>query len=451
MKIDKQIFKEYDIRGRYPEEIDQQSGYQIGRAFARYKKLKRVVVARDFRPESEHLSHFFIKGLREAGCKVYDLGVDSTPALFFAVKSGRFDGGAIITASHNPAGYTGIKMCGSDGVVLGKSTGLARVAALAEKKYYKNKHLGQIKKIGILKNYFNHITKFVDKNKIKGFRLVVDSSGGSGSRILDYVFNRISSKVVKMNFKPFDKYPDHGLNPMLPQNYASIRKEVVKTKSHLGILADGDADRSVFIDGQGRFIHPFYLNCLLAKIILDKKPGITILIDARLPWGLSEVIKKAGGKVLVHRAGYANIVKTMKSKQLFYGCENSGHYMFNLKYIDGDNYVYGDAIIPVLMILEYLSENNLSLAQAIKPFRNRYLISGEINIKGVDFDKVSQKLKVKYKKNKQNQIDGLSVYGDQWFFNLRSSHTEPLVRLNIEARSSRGLLKIKKDLMALMS
>lgn len=449
-RLENNIFKEYDIRGMYPEEIDEGSAYNIGRAFADYKKPKKVLVARDFRGESAKISEGFISGLIDSGCQIYDLGVDSTPSLFFGVGKKNFDGGAIMTASHNPDGYTGIKMCGRSGVVLGQNTGLKKIAVLSEKEYSKNKKIGQKKSFNILSDYYRHIFSFIKREKIKGFKIVIDSSGGSGSRLLDYVFTRVALKVTKMNFKAHDQYPDHGLNPTLPKNNFSIRQQVKKQKADIGVLCDGDADRSIFIDEKGQFVHPFYINCLIAEIILAKKKGITILIDARLPVGLSEVIKKAGGKIIIHRAGYANIIQTMTEKKLLFGCENSGHFMFNFSFIGKKNYVYGDSIIPVFLILEYLRDNNFSLSQAIKPFKEKYFISGEINLKGVNFNKVSHKIKKRYPKNKKAEIDGLSVYGQDWFFNIRPSHTEPLIRLNIETRDKIVLSRIKKELLKLI-
>lgn len=457
-KFNPQIFKEYDIRGKYPEEIKPGDGYFLGLALARAYKLKKIILARDQRPESKFLAADFAQGLLAAGVKIFDLGVDATPAMFFGVGINNFPAGAMVTASHNPKGHTGIKMCAENGLLLGAKTGLSRIVKLAEAQSAKiKKTKTNRREFSVLADYYRFVFSLIGHGKIKGFKLVLDNSGGSGAKLIDHIFVRLSSRVIKMNFRPRDKYPDHDLNPMLAKNHYSLQKEVKKQKAHLGVIWDGDADRCLLVDGRGNFVEPFYFNCLLAKIVLEKLRELgfvrpKIVIDARLPLGLSRVIKENGGQAVVGRAGYANLVRLIQAKKILFGCENSGHYFFNFLIKNRNkNYVYGDGILPVLLLLEYLAERHLSLEEAVAPYQKKYFISGEINLTvKLKFEKIKAKIKKQYNAYRLEEIDGLSVYGGSWFFNLRPSKTEPLARLNIEASSKKEVAEVKKGVLKLV-
>ncbi len=437
------IFKEYDIRGKYPEDFDNGTAYQIARAFVDHAKPKHVVLAVDFRCESKLAGQSFMAGLIDGGADVSNLGVNATPILFFAVGKNKFDGGVMVTASHNPAGYTGFKICGSNGVVYGSADKLKKISKLiSHHKYQKLNKKKKTSPLNVLDGYNRFIASLVDFKNIKDLEVVLDSSGGASAKVVSHVFSRLKVKTIKINFKANDGHSDHGLNPMLPENQRSAKVAVKKYKSDLGIIFDGDGDRCIFIDETGQFVEPYHLNCMLVQIILNRWPKSKIIIDARLSLGLSETIMGAGGQPIVHRAGYSNIVRTMSQKKIIFGCENSGHYMFNFSMSPREriNYVFGDSI----------KQHNLSLSEAILPFRQKYHISGEINLQGVDFASVRKKLKKRYWKYKIKQIDGLSVYGRDWFFNVRPSHTEPLVRINIEATSKKILADLKKKLMIII-
>lgn len=448
------IFKEYDIRGLYPKEIDEKTAYALGRAFVVSQKAKTVAIARDRRLESAAILPAVMSGVKDAGGKIVDLGIHSTPAMFFAVGDKNLDGGIVLTASHNPVGYTGLKMCNKNGWLLGTSTGGLKIAELAEKiPEQKSKKNTVIKTtaIDVCEDYWRFANSMVDLKKIKGFKLVLDASSGSGARLADYFFVRLHSKIIKINFKANDKYQDHGPNPMLKENRTSAIAIVKKTKADLAIIWDGDGDRCIFVDDRGDFVPPYYINCLLSQIFLQKYKKAKIAVDARLTVGISEVIKTAGGQPIVSRAGYANLVKLMHQKKLLFGCENSGHYFFNFKLKDKQkNFVFGDAIIPILMVLEYLQENKLKLSAAIKPLINKYPTTEEINIKNVDFAKLEKNLEKIYQNEAIEKIDGLSVYGDGWFFNIRPSKTEPLVRLNIETKNKKDLAMIKNKILGII-
>jgi phosphomannomutase len=452
--INPSIFKEYDVRGKYPQEIDEQTAYLLGKAFVISEKAKKIVVASDRREESKAVLPAFIKGATDAGAKILDLGINSTPSMFFAVMNKKLDGGVAATASHNPKGYTGLKICNKNGTLFGLHTGLKKIAKIAnsleapELKSLKNK---KNKPLDVAENYFKFVSKIVEPKSISGFKLVLDASNGSGARLIDHIFIRLHSKITKMNFSLGDQFEDHGLNPMLAKNRKLAKKVVKQKKADMGLIFDGDGDRCIFISDTGDFVHPYYINCLLAKIILAKHKRAKIVIDARLPIGISQVIKNAGGKPLISRSGYSNVVILMQKEKALFGCENSGHYFINAKMANNKkSYIFGDAIIPALLILKYLKENDLSLSEATDEFKTLYPISGEMNFKDVDFEKIAKKLEKKYTEYKIDKLDGISIYNKNISINVRPSKTEPLVRVNIEAKNQKDIKGIVKDIKALI-
>ncbi len=456
MKINPNILREYDIRGKYPQEIDEKTAYALGFAFVKFIKAKKIVVGRDARLESEKAFWAFIAGASKAGAKVSSLGICSTPELFFAVGAKKFSGGCMVTASHSPAGQTGFKTCDSRGRSFGMANDLDKIAKLATKARVDrlDSLQGEVEFISVSSEYKKFLKSIVDFKKLSGLKVVLDASSGSGARLAEEVFADLPIYSRRMNFHAGDRYPDHGPNPMLAENHASALKEVRRFKADAGIVFDGDADRAIFIDEQGQFVEPYHINCLLAKIILGKKKKQKLVVDARLGLGIGEIIRKLGGTAIAHRSGYTNIIRTMESKKIIFGCENSGHFMFSFSWIrGGSNYVYSESILPVLLVLEHLRSKKVSLSEAVAEFRQGFPISGEINIKAKDFDKLKARMKREFATEKFAEIDGLSVTaksGD-WFFNIRPSHTEPLVRLNAEARDKAKLAKLQARLVSIIN
>ncbi|MFA6918667.1 MAG: hypothetical protein WC244_00950 [Patescibacteria group bacterium] len=455
--INPKIFKEYDIRGIYPAEINNEDGYRLGYAFVKFKKLKTIAVCKDKRIESAKLSKPFIQGAYDAGAKIFDLGVNCTPALFFAVGVKKFDGGVMITPSHNPNGYTGLKFCTVDGVPIGLKTGLKELQKIANAMVIKPlRKKAIVKKISIAGEYEKYCRSIVDFSHIQDLNVILDASDGAGSIMASHIFSKLKIKKTKINFVKGDKYPTHGLNPMLQESRDLLCSEVKKQKADLGIIWDGDADRCIFVDDQGVSVNSYHINCLLYQIMLLKygslKPGLPLVLDARLPVNISEMIVKMGGKPVVNRSGYTNILKKMQNKKYLFGSENSGHYFLNFLFSKElkKNYVFGDGIIPALLVMEYLAMSGLKLSEAIKIYRDKFVISGEINLKIGNFEKVKNKLSTMYKNYEQKNIDGLSVYGQGWFFNVRSSNTEPLVRLNVESQSIKVMEKEKVKLLKII-
>ena len=308
----------------------------------------------------------------------------------------------------------------------------------------------------ILKEYYNFVFEIVDRKKIGNLKIVLDASGGSAAKIIEYFFIRIPGRTTKMNFRK-DKYSDHGPNPMLQENRRPIEKEVRKQKAHLGIIWDGDGDRIIFIDEKGRFVLPYYANCLLSKIFLEKSKEIKlknkkVVVDGRIQMAIKKVIESSGGVSVTSRSGYPNIVNAMKVERASFGCENSGHYFLNflLSRKEKKNFTFGDGIMPALLVIEYLSNHNIKFSEAIAPFKKEYKISGEINVENKNFEKLSRKFIAKYKDLRIDLSDGISVFAPDFFLNIRRSVTEPLVRLNIEAVNSKLLEEVKKDALALI-
>ena len=454
-KISSEIFKEYDIRGLYPAQINESVAYKLGRAFVLSLKAKKIIVGQDRRPASAKVLNSFIRGAVDESGEISGLGVCSTPELFFAVGKYNFAGGVMATASHNPSGYVGFKMVDKYGIALGGKTGLKKIKALADKLPERkiSKKKAGFKYLNVGADYGRAVLSLINKDTIKKSKLVLDASGGSADKLADYVFSRLPNKLIKLNFQSKSQKAPHELNPLLISSQKSAKNAIIKNQADLGLIWDGDGDRCIFLDEKGKYIFPYYINCLMSQIILKKKSGIGIVVDARLPVGIGEVIKEAGGKPIISRSGTSNVICLMQEKKLLFGCENSGHFFFNFLFFRGlkKNFVYAEAIIPILLILEHLTENNLKLSQVIAQFSDKYFISGEINLAVDNFKAIENKLKNFYRGNKFKTIDGLSVFGPDWFFNIRPSHTEPLARLNIEARNKGVLGKMKKEILNIIT
>ena len=460
MNINSKIFKEYDIRGSYPQEISEDTARSLAMAFAKMFKLKKIMVGRDARPESEKVFWPLVQGFLDSGVKVSDLGVCATPELFFAVGIKKFPAGVMVTASHSPQGQTGFKFCDGQGQVLGLKTGLKKLSALAKQEKRpstastrRKSNSQAIDFSTVSRDYEKFASSFFRPQDVQGFKIVLDASCGSGARLADNLFEKMPIKATYINFRAGDKYPDHGPNPLLPENQKVVASEIKSKKADLGIIFDGDADRAIFFDELGNFIEPYYINCLLSQIILGLKKNIKIVVDARLTLAISQVIKNNHGQVLIHRSGYANFIKTMTQKRLLFGCENSGHFIINFSLKSGGrSYVYGDAIIPIFLLIKYLKKHKLTLSNAIKPFKELYVISGEMNFTIKGFKKIEQNIRRNFSGHTFSSIDGLSVSDSKkdWFFNIRPSNTEPVVRLNIESRSPKHLTSLKKKLLPLI-
>jgi phosphomannomutase/phosphoglucomutase len=450
--ISDSILKEYDIRGKFPEQLSADDAFRLGWGYATEYKMRKVVVGRDMRSESAAILPAFCRGMACAGVKIYDLDIVSTPEVFFAVGHHKYDGGVMATASHNPTGYTGLKLIDRQGRGIGRQTGLLKIAKRANACPVKD--VGVVAKsqsVTVYDAYYKFISRVVDIRKFVGQKVILDGRHGSVTTATEYIFGRLPLQYAGINMKPARKQLPFGFNPLLSVNHRQLKSAVKKQKASLGIMWDGDGDRCVFFDEHGQFIAPYYMNCLLSQIITSKKKKPTIAIDARLPQGLSQVIKAHGGRPYIVRSGWSNFGRVMLKKNIMFGCENSAHYFIDMRLGGGrSQYVFSDALLTPLLVMEYLGVQKLTLSEAVAPFKNSLHISGELNFEDVDSKKLFAKIKRRYKLLRMQEVDGLSVFGKDWFFNVRASNTEPLVRINIEAKSPERVIEIKEKLLSLM-
>jgi phosphomannomutase len=437
------IFKAYDVRGLYPSEIDEQVAGDIGRGLATYLEARRIGVSRDMRLSSPALAEAFIAGALAQGCDVVDLGMQATDVLYFAVASADLDGGAQITASHNPGDYNGIKMVRREALPLSGDAGIGEIRDMLVSSSLPQPAAvpGRRSSRDVLEPYIDHIMSFVDESAIKPFRIVADAGNGMAGVVAPRMFARLPCQVTRMCFTPDGSFPNHEANPLIEENRAHIVERVVQEKADIGIAWDGDADRCFFIDGTGEFISGDFVTALLAEAFLMKHPSATIVYDLRASHAVRDTVARYGGRALMNRVGHAFIKRRMRDDDAIFGGEVTGHYYFR------DNFYADNGFIPALLMLELMSKKNQTLAELLAPLRAKYFISGEINTKMPSMSQVDEKLQVlarKYQDARVTKLDGISVEYDDWHFNVRASNTEPLIRLNLEAVSE-SLMAKKRD------
>jgi len=429
-KVNEIIFRAYDVRGIYPTEIDEETVYLTAKAYAEWLKPKQVVLGRDVRVSGPSLFEEAKRGLIEMGVDVVDIGVVSSEMFLFAVGHYEFDGGISITASHNPAEYNGMKLVKEGAVPISIEAGLAEIRDISLKGDFEESAVkGRFESLDIVEDYLNKVFSFVDAANIKPMKVVVNPSNGAGGKIVDLIAKRIKLNLVKQNFEADGTFPKGAPNPLLPENQVETEDLVRSEKADLGIAWDGDADRVFFFDEKGEFVDPYYIVALLSQIILKKNPGETIVLDLRQIWASVDKIKEAGGNPVINKAGYVFIKDRMRKENAIMGCETSAHYFFR------DFYFSDTGMIPALMILELMSETGKTLSELTNPLREKYPISGEKNFRVENGLAILEKIKEKYTDGDISYIDGISVDYPDWRFNIRVSNTEPLVRMNIEAKT----------------
>src|SRR5215510_12053511 len=403
MRINTEIFKAYDVRGLYPGEINEEVARLIGRGFVSYLGAKHIAVSRDMRVSSPGLAAAFIQGAREQGADVTDFGMLGTDMLYFGVVNDRLEGGAQITASHNPKQYNGIKMVRSGALPLSIDAGLGEIRDMLV-----NDRLpplaatpGSVFPRNILFEYVDKVMSFIDPSVIKPFNVVLDAGSGMGGLVAPLLFDQLPCRTTKLCFDIDGTFPNHEANPLIEENRRDITEEVVRQKADIGIAWDGDADRCFFIDGSGEFISGDFITALLAEAFLLKHPGATIIYDLRASYAVKDIVTAHGGKALMNRVGHAFIKRRMRETNAVFGGEVTGHYYFR------DNYYCDNGLVPALMMLELMSKHGKSLHDLLKPLREKYFISGEINTKLAHMDHVAPKLDViaeKYADGKQERL-----------------------------------------------
>jgi len=449
MRINPEIFKAYDIRGLYPAEINEKVARQIGRGFVAYLKVTDIAVSRDMRVSSPALAAAFVEGAREQGANVVDYGMAATDMLYFAVVHDNRQGGAQITASHNPGKYNGIKMVRSGALPLSGDAGIGDIRDMIA-----NDALpapagpaGSLTTRNVLPQYVEKVMSFIDPSAVKGFTTVLDAGSGMAGLVAPPLFDRLACKTTKLCFEVDGTFPNHEANPLIEENRRDITAEVIRQQADIGIAWDGDADRCFFLDGSGEFISGDFITALLAEAFLLKHPGSTIIYDLRASHAVRDTVERMGGRALMNRVGHAFIKRRMRDEDAIFGGEVTGHYYFR------DFYYADNGFIPALLILELMSMKNMTLRDLLTPYRERYFISGEINTKLASMNEVPQRLaaiEARYKDATLATLDGLSVDYADWHFNVRPSNTEPLLRLNLEAKTPEMMEKKRDEVLGLI-
>ena len=443
MKIDLDIFKAYDVRGTYPDQIDETVARAIGAAFVAYLKATRIGVGRDMRLSSPSLASAFIEGATSEGADVVDYGMIATDMVYFAVARDGLDGGVQVTASHNPKQYNGMKMVRREAFPLSGDAGISDIRDMiaADRLPPPAARHGNVSAKDVLTPYVDHVMSFIDPAIVTPFNVVLDAGSGMGGLVAPKLFDRLPCKTRRLCFEIDGRFPNHEANPLIEANRRHIVERVVAEKADVGIAWDGDADRCFFIDGTGAFISGDFITALLAEAFLMKSPGSTIIYDLRASHAVRDVVARYGGTALMNRVGHAFFKKRMRETNAIFGGEVTGHYYFR------DNFYADNGFIPALLILELMSKKRQSLHDLVEPLRRKYFISGEINTKLAGMDRVSPKLAeiaARYADGRQYLLDGVSVEYPDWHFNVRPSNTEPLLRLNLEA-TNQALMEKKRD------
>ncbi len=443
--MDERIFKSYDIRGIYPCQLNEEISYKIGRALAEYLKPERVVVGRDMRLSSESLTEALVRGVMQGGADVINIGLCSTDGLYFAVGKFGYDGGVMITASHNPPQYNGMKICRKEAVPLSGQQGLDKIKEMICKDVFTSgKKRGKESRRDITREYTSHVLSFIDKDKIKPFKIVIDAGNGMAGKIIPQVFEGLPCEVIPLFFELDGSFPNHLASPIEPENTAFLRERVLQEKADFGAAFDGDADRMFLIDEKANLLGGDMVTALVAKNLLEKQKGATILYNLVCSKTVPEIIKKGGGKPIRTQVGHALIKPLMKEHNAIFGGEHSGHFYFR------NNWFADSGLIALLVCLELISQENLPLSELVGSI-DHYFRSGEINSEVKDIQEKLREVEEKYSTlGEVDHLDGLSVEFTDWWFSLRPSNTEPLLRLNIEAGTTERLEEKKKELLELI-
>jgi phosphomannomutase len=437
--LDPKVFKAYDVRGIYPDELDEEGAYMIGRAYVEQFEPKRMAVGRDMRLSSPSMAAAAIRGAAEAGAEVLDLGMIGTEMLYFAVGELGLDGGLTVTASHNPREYTGMKIVRRGALPVGGDSGLLDIRDRALSGNGGGQAPGSVHDVDIWPGYVDRVMSFIDVSAVRPLKVVIDAANGMAGAMLPPVLERLPVEAGRCFFEPDGSFPNHEPNPLLPENREFIVGRTLDERADLGVAFDGDADRCFFVDDTGEFVPGDFATALFAELVLAKEPGAKIIYDVRASWAVPETIERGGGVPLVNRVGHAFIKQRMRKEDAAFAGEVSGHYYFR-DFSQADT-----GVVPFLLMLELISRKGEKLSQILAPFRGRYFITGEINTPVADVALKLQELKERYAPEASiTHLDGISVDADDWHFNVRPSNTEPLLRLNLEARS-RELMEQKRD------
>jgi phosphomannomutase len=437
--LDPKVFKAYDVRGLYPAELDEAGAEAIGRAYVEQFEPRRIAVGRDMRLSSPPMQEALMRGAASAGADVLDLGLIGTEMLYFAVGSLGLEGGGMVTASHNPKEYTGMKLVRRGALPVGGESGLldVRDRAIADAEP-EAPAPGTIEPYDIWPAFVERVLSFVGVSAIKPLKVVIDAANGMAGTMLPPVLERLPVETIRCYFEPDGSFPNHEPNPLLPENREFIVRKTLEEGADLGVAFDGDADRCFFVDDTGEFVPGDFVTALFAESVLEKEPGAKIVYDVRASRAVPETIERDGGIPLVERVGHAFIKARIRKEDAAFAGEVSGHYYFR-DFSQADT-----GTVPFLLMLELISKKGRPLSEILAPLRSRYFITGEINTPVADVALKLQELKERYADGRISHLDGISIDYDDWHFNVRPSNTEPLLRLNLEAVSEQ-LMEQKRD------
>ena len=430
MSIDETIFKAYDFRGIYPTQFNEEIMARIGRAFVQYFNIKELMVGRDMRISAPQMSDAFIAGAVKQGAKVIKLGLISTDTLYFG--AGKYNSyGAMITASHNPKDYIGVKFCRPGAEPIGRDSGLLEIQKLVLDNEFVATEQGFVEeKQNILKEFAEHCHGFIDKEKIKPLKIVVDAGNGMAGKIVPEVFAGLPCEIIPLYFALDGNFPNHQPSPIELENNLDLIAKVKEVNADLGLSFDGDADRVFFIDEKGETIDSSWITAMIAKKMLEKTPGATIIYNVVVSKAVPELVGKMGGKSFMSKVGHSYIKQDMKETGAVFAGEHSGHYYFK------ENFRADSGIIAALIVIQMLSEANKPFSELIREFQTYFKIE-ETNSKVESVEATLNKLKEKFKANITQEFDGITFDFVDWWFNVRPSNTEPVLRLNLEAKTKK--------------
>lgn len=448
MKVDPGIFKAYDIRGIYGQNLFDDTAKAVGKAFVKIINSPWIIVGHDARVSSPSLSKSLIEGINSCGVNVLYLGFVSTDMYYFACATKKLPG-IMVTASHNPKEYNGFKMVKQIPYLLSGDEGINEIKNIIEKDEYpeESQNKGILEEWKVMDDFVNKILSLVDTASFPKMKIICDTANGMVGPILDSLFSKIPQvSLTRMYFEPDGNFPNHGGDPLQEENRAELQKRVVEEGADLGFAFDPDGDRFFCIDKKGRFVSGDFMTAILAEYFLTKFPKSTIIYDIRASYCIPDKVAAMGGRALYNRVGHAFIKKRMVDEDGIFGGEVTGHYYFK------DFYFCDSGVAPLMYLLDLLSKSSKSLDQMIDELSSKYFISGEINTKDVVAESIFQKLKEKYESSAREiiDIDGISYIFDDWHFNVRSSNTEPLLRLNLEAFSKEKMESKRDEVLAII-
>ena len=447
MGLKEKIFKAYDIRGIYPDDFNEKSAYNIGRAFVVLTKAKNVVVSQDMRLSSPQIASSLTKGIVDQGADVISIGMAGTDQFYFVMGEYGYDGGFMITASHNPKEYNGFKIVKKGNIFISQGNGMEELKDLSLKaKYPEPKQKGKIIIKDYRKQFITKMLSYIDFNKVKSFKIAMDGSSGMAGPALSEIFQNSPCKIYPLFFKPDGSFPGHEPNPMEEENRKLLEKKVVEEKCDFGFIFDGDADRFIMVDNNGKFIFPDFIISIIAEDILKNNLGAKIISDVTCGWSIKDTVNKYKGQLIIERTGHSFIKRRMKETGALFAGETSGHFYFK------NFYGCDTGILPALILLQIISQSKKSFTEIIEAYRKKYFLTGIINFEVINKKEVMEKIENYYKNEGASisRIDGVGVEFDNWRFILRPSNTESLLRLILEARSADLMNKKKEEVSKLI-